>query len=84
MESFNMPNGHEPFVDADQAADFLAMSRKTILKLARRGDLPGHPVGRGRRQMWRFRLSELALWMGAAEVKLGSDQGRNQERKSFS
>jgi excisionase family DNA binding protein len=84
MESFSTANRHEPFVDADRAAAFLAISRKTILKLARRGDLPGHPVGRGVRQMWRFRLSELALWMGGPEVKLGSDQGRNQERKSFS
>jgi len=84
MEHWNQTVAQEPFVDADRAAAFLAMSRKTILKLARRGDLPGHPVGRGVRQMWRFRLSELALWIGAPEVKLGSDQGRNQERKSFS
>ena len=84
MELLNNPTTHEPFVAPERAADFLALSRKTVLKLARRGDLPAHPVGRGVRQMWRFRLSELALWMGHAEVKLSSDQGRNQERKPFS
>ena len=83
MELLNIPTMHEPFVDPERAAAFLALSRKTVLKLARRGDLPGHPVGRGVRQMWRFRLSELSRWLGEAEVKLGSDQGRNQGRKPF-
>jgi excisionase family DNA binding protein len=84
MEVLNVPTTHEPFVDPERAAAFLALSRKTVLKLARTGDLPGHPVGRGVRQMWRFRLSELSHWLGNAEVKLGSDQGRNQGRKPFS
>jgi hypothetical protein len=72
----------EPFVDADRAADFLAMSRKTLLALARKGYLPGHPVGQGVRKIWKFRLSELECWM-QHEVNSGSDQGRFQERKGF-
>jgi hypothetical protein len=84
MESLSHPQVQEPFVDASRAAAFLTMSPKTVLKLARMGDLPAHPIGQGMRRMWRFRLSELALWMGGGEVKLGSDQGRIQERKSFS
>ncbi len=84
MEPLSHSQGHEPFVDASRAASFLTMSPKTLLKLARKGDLPAHPIGQGLRRMWRFRLSELALWMGGAEVKSGSDQGRIQERKSFS
>ena len=53
----------EPFVDAGRAATFLAMPRKTLLNLARRGDLPGYPIGRGQRKFWKFRISELAQWM---------------------
>lgn len=72
----------EPFVDAKRAADFLAMSRKTLLSLARKRYLPGHPVGQGLRRVWKFRLSELERWM-QHEVNSGCDQGRFQERKPF-
>ncbi len=53
----------EPFVDADRAAAFLDMRRKTLLNLARKGNIPGHPVGSGLRKMWKFRISELESWM---------------------
>ena len=53
----------EPFVSAERAAEFLAMSRKTLLALARKGYLPGHPVGQGVRKVWKFRISELDRWM---------------------
>jgi excisionase family DNA binding protein len=79
-----MESVQEPFVDAGRAAAFLTVSPKTVLKLARKGDLPAYPIGQGVRRMWRFRLSELAVWISGSEVKLGSDQGRIQERKSFS
>jgi hypothetical protein len=72
----------EPFVDAVRAAEFLAMPRKTLLSLARKGYLPGHPVGQGVRKVWKFRLSELERWM-QREVNSDSDQGRFQERKPF-
>jgi predicted DNA-binding transcriptional regulator AlpA len=77
-----LPTTPEPFVDAERAATFLAMSRKTLLALARKGYLPGHPVGTGLRKVWKFRLSELESWMETG-VRSGSDQGRFQERKSF-
>lgn len=80
--SFSNRNGSEPFVDGERAAAFLSMPRKTILNMARKGSLPGHPVGLGRRKVWRFRISELDRWMQAA-VSLGSDQGRFKERKHF-
>jgi hypothetical protein len=50
----------EPFVDADRASEFLSLTRRRILELARSGKLPGHPVGEGARRVWRFRLSEIA------------------------
>lgn len=73
----------EPFVDAERAATFLAMSRKTLLVLARSGKVPAHGLpGKGQKKNWRFRLSELDYWM-QTEVTLVSDQGRLQERKDF-
>jgi hypothetical protein len=50
----------ERFVDANEAATFLSITRRRILELARAGKLPGHPIGHGARRVWRFRLSELA------------------------
>jgi excisionase family DNA binding protein len=72
----------EPYLDADRAADYLSISRKTLLKKARAGRLPAHPIGDGPKKMWRFRISELDRWM-QTEVTSGSDGGRSKERKSF-
>jgi hypothetical protein len=52
--------GVEPFVDADSVAEFLSVKRKTILDWARAGVIPAHPYGRGKRVVWRFRISEIA------------------------
>ena len=50
----------EPFVDADAVAEFLSVKRKTILDWARTGIIPAHSYGRGKRVVWRFRISEIA------------------------
>jgi hypothetical protein len=50
----------EPYVDAARAAEFLSITRRRILELARVGRLPGHPADPGKRNTWLFRLSELA------------------------
>lgn len=80
------PNRHqsgipEPFVDAAHAASFLAMPRKTVLALARRGTLPAYGVGEGPRKVWKFRLSELDSWM-QTEVRSASHRGRLPRRIS--
>jgi hypothetical protein len=83
-------NNPEPFVDADRAAEFLAITPRRVKELARQGLLPAHPLGNGRRHVWRFRLSELAHSMGnklvapeldpsyglAHKAVLGSEQER--------
>jgi excisionase family DNA binding protein len=61
------PETPEAFVDADQAAKFLSLTRRRILELARAGKLPGHPIGDGARRVWRFRLSELAAAVSSTE-----------------
>lgn len=53
----------ESFVDADEAARFLKINRRTLLHWARQGILPAHPLGRGSRKTWRFLVSELACWL---------------------
>jgi hypothetical protein len=50
----------EPFVDADKAAEFLVITRRRVLEMARADEIPAHAIGEGKRKMWRFRLSELA------------------------
>jgi hypothetical protein len=50
----------EAFVDADEVAKFLSLTRRRVLDLARARMLPGHPIGDGARRVWRFRLSEIA------------------------
>jgi hypothetical protein len=50
----------ECFVDASKGAAFLGLTRRRLLELARCGDIPGHPIGFGKRRTWRFLLSELA------------------------
>jgi hypothetical protein len=56
-DKFTQP---EPFVDATRAAEFLSIRPRQLLELARAKVLPGYPIGKGRRRVWRFRLSELA------------------------
>jgi hypothetical protein len=51
---------YERFVDANEAARFLSITRRRVLDLGRVGILPAHPIGLGTRRVWRFRLSELA------------------------
>jgi hypothetical protein len=55
----------EPFVDASKGGEFLGITRRRMLELARTGKIPGHPMGLGKRKTWRFRLSELAEAMAA-------------------
>jgi hypothetical protein len=62
----------EPYVDADTVATFLAVKRKTILDWARKEIIPAHPFGRGKRIVWRFRLSEIARHKRPVESTIGT------------
>ena len=51
----------EPFVSAETAASFLAIKRRYLLELARRGIAGAYALGTGtKRKLWVFRLTELA------------------------
>lgn len=50
----------EPFVDADTAASFLRVTRRTLLQKVRAGKIPGYPLDpAAMKKEWRFKLSEL-------------------------
>ena len=51
----------EPYVSAEEAAKFLAVPRRFLLSLARKGIAGSYAIGTGDfRKRWIFRLSELA------------------------
>jgi hypothetical protein len=57
----SLPPTPEPFVSADEAAQFLCVKRRYVLELARRGIAGAYALGTGsKRKIWVFRLSELA------------------------
>jgi excisionase family DNA binding protein len=53
------PDTLEPYVSPEEAAGFLKTNRLKIIRMARSGTLPAHPLGSGKRRQWRFKLSEL-------------------------
>jgi excisionase family DNA binding protein len=58
-------------VSQQHAARFLNMHPKTVLRKAREGSLPAHPVGTDRKR-WHFYLSELDNWL-RSQVITGGD-----------
>jgi excisionase family DNA binding protein len=52
-------NSLEQYVSPEEAAAFLKINRLKIIRMARSGSVPAHPLGIGKRRQWRFKLSEL-------------------------
>ena len=50
---------------AVEAALLLQMDDQTLIRWARVGYAPAHPLGEGRRRMWRFFEDELLVWVGS-------------------
>jgi len=48
----------EPFVDEHVVARFLQITPRRVLEMARKKEIPAHPLGNARKT-WRFRLSEI-------------------------
>ena len=64
-------------VNQKHAARFLNMHPKTVLRKAREGSLPAHPVGTDRKR-WHFYLSELDQWL-RSQVISGSHPRRKPQ-----
>jgi len=74
----------EPFVDPSTAAEFLSIRPRQLLELARANILPGHPIGAGKRRVWRFRLSELAASVsGGVDYRSAVPDGHKARTKRY-
>lgn len=79
--SLPFPTAREPFINSEQAAKFLGMSAKTLLRFARAGTIPAHPVAGKIRRQWRFLESELYDWARGRISLEVSDPCLNSRRK---
>lgn len=62
-EALGDPGGpDEAVLTGVEAAELLRVSVKTVLRLARDGELPGRKVGRE----WRFARADLLAWLSSA------------------
>ncbi len=52
-------------MDPREAAEYLRLDEKTITRWARKGYIPAHPLGEGKRKFWRFLEHELVDWLNA-------------------
>jgi excisionase family DNA binding protein len=52
-------------LDAEEAAQVLRMDSRTLVRWARLGYVPAHPMGEGKRKLWRFLEHELLEWLEA-------------------
>jgi Helix-turn-helix domain len=50
-------------LDAVEAAKIVRMNSRTLVRWARSGYVPAHPLGEGKRRIWRFFESELLEWV---------------------
>ena len=73
-------HGRESFIDAQKAAEFVQLNRKTLVRLAREGSIPAHPLTGKKRRKWRFLISELDAW-ARAKLNSTSDPCQNSRRK---
>lgn len=55
-------------LDPQEAAQILRMDSRTLVRWARLGQVPAHPMGEGKRKLWRFLEHELVDWLQARKV----------------
>jgi predicted site-specific integrase-resolvase len=54
-------------LDVHEAAKILRMESRTVIRWARLGYVPAHPLGEGKRKTWRFLEHELLEWVETRE-----------------
>lgn len=60
-------------LDAREAAAILRMDSRTLIRWARLGQVPAHPLGEGRRKLWRFLEHEILDWVESRESDYRKD-----------
>jgi hypothetical protein len=58
----NPNTGRIRVLDPMEAAALIKMDSRTLVRWARLGHVPAHPLGEGKRQLWRFIENELLEW----------------------
>jgi hypothetical protein len=62
------PPAARNLLTAVDAALVLHMDHRTLIRWARSGYVPAHPLGEGRRRIWRFFKDELLTWVESQSV----------------
>jgi Helix-turn-helix domain len=60
-------NMKSSLLNPKEAATVLRMDSRTLIRWARLGYVPAHPLGEGKRKLWRFLEHELLDWVEARE-----------------
>ena len=68
----------EPLIDANRAAELLALHPKTVKQMAAAGKIPGLKIG----SVWRFRESTLDTWINLhLKLSMPLAAAENEEAK---
>lgn len=59
------PPAKRTLLTAVEAALLIHTDHRTLIRWARVGYVPAHPLGEGRRRLWRFFEDELLVWIGS-------------------
>ena len=62
MPRADTDTGRIRVLDPTEAAALIKMDSRTLVRWARLGHVPAHPLGEGKRQLWRFIEDELLEW----------------------
>ena len=62
-DTMEIPGQFEPLLDSEEAAAYLRIHPKTLMRMARNGVIPAIRIGK----YWRFRASTLDGWVSASE-----------------
>jgi len=69
----NMTDSGGEILTLDEVAAFLKAGKRTVYRLAQKGDIPAFKLG----GTWRFRRSELDSWIAASINKKSRRQGEH-------
>ena len=67
---------YEPVVGAEEVAEMLGCSAKTVLRLAKAREIPSAQIGK----LWRFRRSAIDEWLSARLKYNGHPRVAQEER----
>lgn len=64
--------GEDEVMSTNEAADFLKVSRTTLMKFVQEGVIPAQKLGR----QWRFSKQALLKWLESGQVKKDTRDGQ--------